>query len=439
VGDADGEVSFYGNYTNVDAPLITSVLLQTDTGFTAYPLVDPVIVADTDGAGFVPADAPLQVDEANAGLPTANLQMLPISAGVILTPIGNNVDPTVTLPATLQVGPRGTVRVPVNIDDAHPAGSLGLSAAHLALTYDPSVFSVSAADVHLGSVLAAGSGWTLVPTINPVTGQIVIALSSTTPIGEAIGGSLVTIDFHQVGYGEPSGVSRRVSGPGMIELVASVNPTGQQLVTTELEDPVGTFTLTPAPSNGFDPRIDSLVTLTALPAAAVVSTAVSGPVEFQVAANNTGDASAATSTVSFVRGMDTMLAAVPEVQDLVAGPSPTADTATGHVSMAIVPVAAAVVAASSSSPMAAPFIGLVFQVANMPVVNVQGSASLSSMYLDPVFQALVRRPDPSDATLATSFQDAWVSNTLTHDLQRPALDRYFADMTDDAGRWDADE
>ena len=182
--------------------------------------------------------------------------------------IANNVDPTVSIPSDLQVGADGTVTVPVNIDDAHPAGSTGLTEAHLALTYDPSVFTVSAADVHLGSVLAAGSGWSVAPTIDPVTGQIAIALSSTTPISSAIGGSLVTIDFHQVDHGEPSGVSRRIPESTTIALVASVSPNGQY-VTTELEDAQGTFTLTPAPTNSFDPRIDSVVLLTATPPAAL--------------------------------------------------------------------------------------------------------------------------------------------------------------------------
>ena len=56
VGDADGNGSYSGN----DAALITRATLQTDTGFAAYPLIDPLIVADTDGAGFIPADAALQ-------------------------------------------------------------------------------------------------------------------------------------------------------------------------------------------------------------------------------------------------------------------------------------------------------------------------------------------------------------------------------------------
>jgi uncharacterized repeat protein (TIGR03803 family) len=78
VGDADGN----GSYSSNDAVLITRVGLQADTGFAAYPLVDPVIVADTDGTGFVPADAALQVNEAGVGLPAANLTDPPLPPDV---------------------------------------------------------------------------------------------------------------------------------------------------------------------------------------------------------------------------------------------------------------------------------------------------------------------------------------------------------------------
>jgi hypothetical protein len=78
VGDADGS----GSYSANDAVLITRALLNTDTGFTADPLVDPVIVADTDGTGFIPADAALQANEAGVGLPAANLASPPIPGGV---------------------------------------------------------------------------------------------------------------------------------------------------------------------------------------------------------------------------------------------------------------------------------------------------------------------------------------------------------------------
>src|SRR5207237_184612 len=117
------------------------------------------------------------------------------------------------------------------------------------------------------SLLAANSGWTVTPTINATTGQIAIALSSTTPIINTLGGSLVTIDFHQLG--EPSDLS---PGTTSIGLVGSINPTGQQVVLTELEDAQGMFTLTPSPAAGFDQRLQSVVLLPASPAGALVGT-----------------------------------------------------------------------------------------------------------------------------------------------------------------------
>jgi hypothetical protein len=82
VGDANGD----GTYSSGDAALITRAGLQLDSGFASYPLVDPVIVADTDGSGYIPADAALQVNEAGVGHPTRNLPMPAIPAGVVFQP-----------------------------------------------------------------------------------------------------------------------------------------------------------------------------------------------------------------------------------------------------------------------------------------------------------------------------------------------------------------
>jgi uncharacterized repeat protein (TIGR03803 family) len=232
VGDANGD----GTYSSDDAVRITRVTLQTDTGFAPYPLVDPVIVADTDGSGFIPSDAALQVNEAGVGVSTANLPRPPLPSGTHFQPIANNVDPMLSVDRGAWAVDRSTLTVAVNIDDAHPAGSTGLSEGHLALTYDPRAFTVSAADIHVGSVLAAGTGWSVVPTIDAATGQIAIALSSGTPITSTLGGSLVTIDFHQR-PGEPETFGT------FIRLVGSADPNGQY-VTTELEDTQGTFALT---------------------------------------------------------------------------------------------------------------------------------------------------------------------------------------------------
>ena len=93
VGDADGN----GSYSSNDAVQIMRVALQTDIGFAAYPLVDPVIVADTDGAGFIPADAALQANEASVGAATANLPIPPIPSGVVFQAVAAHVNKPASL------------------------------------------------------------------------------------------------------------------------------------------------------------------------------------------------------------------------------------------------------------------------------------------------------------------------------------------------------
>jgi hypothetical protein len=110
VGDADGN----GAYSSNDAVLITRVTLQTDTGFAAYSRVDPVIVADTDGAGFISADAPLQVNEAGIGYPTANLANPPVPPGIHFQRVVSNVASAANLPAILHAGPTSSLTLPVN-------------------------------------------------------------------------------------------------------------------------------------------------------------------------------------------------------------------------------------------------------------------------------------------------------------------------------------
>jgi hypothetical protein len=231
VADGDGN----GSYSSSDAVFVTRVLTSADLGFAAYPLVDPTIVADTDGAGFLPSDAPLQANEAGVGFPTANLANPPIPPGANVTPIGNNVDPALSV----QRSADGT-SVAVSIDDAHPEGSTGLTTAHVALTYDPSQLTISAADIHLGSVPASGSGWSLSAIVDQATGQIAITLSSSAPIAQPIGGSLVTIDLHPKGN----------SAPTPVRLVAFVKVNGQDFA-TYLADAQGSFTLTPALTSDF--------------------------------------------------------------------------------------------------------------------------------------------------------------------------------------------
>jgi hypothetical protein len=152
----------------------------------------------------------------------------------------------------LRAAPGETVIVPVNIDTARPEDSTGMLEAVLALRFDPQVFTVSAADVHLGSLPTAGSGWRLISAVNSQTGEIGIDLFSATPISTRAGGSLVTVTLHVRDTAPP--------GTTVLNLVPEVNPNGQRMFRTAAADAQGTFVLHPAVTDsGADAGVDGRV------------------------------------------------------------------------------------------------------------------------------------------------------------------------------------
>jgi hypothetical protein len=220
-----------GTYTSADSVLISRVASLADSGFAAFPVLDPAIVGDLNGDGRITAGDGGLLNNYLAGNMVAQMPAYPGAPSN--NPSGP--DPALTLPSALQVGMDGTVEVPVTIDDPHPAGSSGLTQAQLALTYDPTVLSVSAADIHLGNVPSSGTGWKLQSVVNSTTGQIGITLFSATPIRSSTGGSLVTLVFHV----RPGAQARST----LIDLVSAVNPTGRRVVPTALDDNQGVLTL----------------------------------------------------------------------------------------------------------------------------------------------------------------------------------------------------
>ena len=131
------------------------------------------------------------------------------------------------------------------------------------MTYDSAVFSVTAADVHLGTVPASGSGWQLTTEVNAATGQIGIELYSTTPISSTLPGSLVTIDFRAL--------TAAAEGVTAVDLVPAVNPGGRLTFQTSLADNQGLLTLHTALTNtGANLGVDGQVTAAGQQATAVM-------------------------------------------------------------------------------------------------------------------------------------------------------------------------
>jgi hypothetical protein len=245
-GDTNGD----HRVTAGDASLVNRVVLTLDTGFAAYRLVDPLIVGDINGGGTIDGTDVTLVNRFVANLFATSPQIPQFStAGLTFTSPGS--DPALSIPTNLSVSAGGTVSVPVNIDEAKPAGSTGLSSATLAIRYDPRVFSVSTGDIHLGSVPASGSGWTIHSVVNPLTGEIGIDLWSPTPIATDIGGSLVTIDLHAL--------DSAVAGVTAINLTDRVMPDAVHTFETQLADGLGLLTLHAQPTAGYDPGVDGSI------------------------------------------------------------------------------------------------------------------------------------------------------------------------------------
>ena len=241
-GDANGD----GTLSGGDAFLISRVGVALDTnsaagtvgGFAAFPNLDPVIIGDLTGSGNLNGADVTLLNCLLVGL--ARPQLPPLPTGLTIVPTGP--DPTLSLPVRLLAAPNGTVTVPVDIDDARPAGSTGMTEATLALRFNPALFSVSVNDVQLGSLPSASGGWQLTTMINAQTGEIGIDLFGNEPIGSTAAGSLVTVTLH------PRGTPP--AGSTVLSLLAQANPTGQRTFQTMVGDEQGAFVLHTAASSG---------------------------------------------------------------------------------------------------------------------------------------------------------------------------------------------
>ncbi len=238
LGDVNGDKAIDA----LDKLAANIVATGNATGFSAYAQLDPAIIGDVGGdltvdAGdvsildaYVAQLAPIQVPVPPTQLPPGNPNFL--NKNTISSP--NAADPTLSLsePTSISSWGKSATLISVLIDDPHPTGSTGLTAASLSLTYDPTVLHVTPADITLGSIL--GASWQLAATVDAVTGQIGITLYSSVPITSPQAGSLVNIAFHTV----PGALVSTTS----VLLVDSTTPNGQRFDTALLDAQGGLMT-----------------------------------------------------------------------------------------------------------------------------------------------------------------------------------------------------
>jgi hypothetical protein len=218
IGDASGNA----RYTSLDSQRIQRVIVRLDSGFSAWPLADPVIVGDVNGNGRLDAADALLVQRKIVGLPAPQIPDLPASPPTVFR---SGPDPLVSLGTVAAARPGEVVTVPVQLDTA-----TGLESAQVRLAYDAAVFDVAA--VRRGT-LTGDFGW-FYDVRKP--GELLVDMSRLNALAGGAG-TLVEVDLRVKAGAAP--------GRHAIDLDwASLNDGG--------------LTLNPAPQPGPDPTDTSV-------------------------------------------------------------------------------------------------------------------------------------------------------------------------------------
>jgi hypothetical protein len=124
-----GDTTGNGSYSALDGQRVLRHAVGLDSGFAAYPLADPVLVADITANGAVSSLDATRILQEVVGIDRPEIPPL---AGITITASGP--DPYVHIPTDLSGTPGSVITVPVLIDDA-----VGLESADLRLVYDPAL------------------------------------------------------------------------------------------------------------------------------------------------------------------------------------------------------------------------------------------------------------------------------------------------------------
>ena len=255
VGDSNGSRSYAGS----DVSLLQRVIVGSATGFSRFPLADPLLIGDVHrNAVLNGADATL-LQRVVVGIPVPYVP--PIPAGISFAPDGP--DPRVFIPTDLAGQTGHTVTVPVNLAVTEVEG-MQLSSVDLVVAYDADHFTVDS--FRLGSLLA-GAGFSS-PVVNTsVPGLIRCTMSTagqTSLLAHNSTGSLLEMDF-AVHPGAAAGTSR-------INLMA-MHFDGAMTTTTNLSDARGRdLVLTPPPTNDEMDPVDGVFTIIVPPGCLILPT-----------------------------------------------------------------------------------------------------------------------------------------------------------------------
>ena len=219
-----------------------------------------------------------------------------------------STDPVLSIPSNLDALPGGVVAVPVQVNLlTDNVGDTGISAAHLAVNYDPTVFTVASSDVFPGTTLvSAGSLFSVSTTVGTGAqlGQLYITLASTSQTvissAGAAGDSLVNIDFHVQGIVATGSTPVTLAASNSFGATSLIAADGTSYATVPADDVSGSvnvlsastslgswtaLTNAPSPNNG----IGTMLLLTDGTVMADVGQDSDGPQWYRLAPDTSGN------------------------------------------------------------------------------------------------------------------------------------------------------
>jgi hypothetical protein len=230
-----GDTTGNAGYSAADATRALRVAVGLDSGFDAWQLADPVLLADITGNGSISATDATRLLQEVLGIDQPQIPPLPPNPPTI---IPGGPDPFLNIPTHFTATPGAVLAVPVLLDRSD-----GLEAADLALSFDPSRLEVLR--VERGSLTGDFDLFAL--NLDVENGTLRAGLGrSAGPLAGRGGGSVMEITF-RVREGAPT-------GPAILNLRQRIGHT-----LTQLNE--GGLDLTPAPSDAAGDVLDGRITV----------------------------------------------------------------------------------------------------------------------------------------------------------------------------------
>jgi hypothetical protein len=184
LADVDGNFAF----TAFDAAFISRVVVGFDTGFDAFPLVDPVAIGNSSGTGSLSGLDAAYVAQKAVFLSRPEVPDLPPN---LPAPSPTAPDPAVGVPATVFAPAGALAHVPITVDDLE-----GLFGVTVRVDYETGPLDLTDDRATLGDELEA-AGWSLVQNVDDAGGVAYFAAFSAQS-GAAGGATLLDLHFNSL-------------------------------------------------------------------------------------------------------------------------------------------------------------------------------------------------------------------------------------------------